>query len=81
MSIRRLQTEAQLILEMLDSLGWKHTKANYLRMLLDGTFPEFPLPPEVEAKVPEELPGKLPASADEYYEAVDRVAEDDEEDD
>lgn len=42
--------------------GWPSTKAAYVALLLDGQPETFPLDPELEAQVPDWLPGDLPSS-------------------
>ena len=43
-------------------LEWPLTKASYVEALAWPEDVEFPLDAEVEAQVPDELPGKLPTS-------------------
>ncbi len=36
------------------------TKAQYLRQMYAPDLPDFPVPPEIAAHVPHDLPGELP---------------------
>ena len=54
--------EYQLLTGMIRQRGWPLTKASYVRALEFPSVPTFPLDAETLAKVPPELPGRMPTS-------------------
>ncbi len=83
---KRLQANSERILELLEQMGLRPTKANFVMLYTDGTNPDFPLDAEIVAEIPEELPGKIPTDPMALYADVEPPAsarpdkEDDEED-
>ena len=50
------------VLGLIERLGWPVTKASYVSAIFFPQDPEFPLDAEILARVPRELPGRMPRS-------------------